>query len=123
MNSFAEVLCFLFSALAQVGCTVHAVAAQDHDLPMKKASEYRYLEAFILTNGRVKGFEPSTPCTPCYSPHFLLSSTQSEKFKFTLINQQVVQLSAFVVVQHSPASYTLSHPNGGGNGGGNFRWH
>ncbi|MDP3605557.1 MAG: hypothetical protein Q8R59_07420 [Polaromonas sp.] len=57
MNSFAEVLCFLFSALAQVGCTVHAVAAQDHDLPMKKASKNRFLEASVLIIGRVKPLE------------------------------------------------------------------
>ena len=44
------------------------------DLPMKKASKYRYLEAFIGTNGRcerIRTFDPLHPMQVRYqaAPH------------------------------------------------------
>jgi len=39
-------------------------AVESVDLPMKKASEYRYLEAFIVRNGRcerIRTFDPLHP--------------------------------------------------------------
>ena len=44
------------------------------DLPMKKASEYRYLEAFKLSNGRcerIRTFDPLHPMQVRYqaAPH------------------------------------------------------
>jgi hypothetical protein len=49
-------------------------AVEDVDLPMKKASEYRYLEAFNLSNGRcerIRTFDPLHPMQVRYqaAPH------------------------------------------------------
>ena len=37
---------------------------EDIDLPMKKASEYRYLEAFNLSNGRCERIRTFYPLHP-----------------------------------------------------------
>ena len=40
----------------------------------------------------VKGFEPSNPCTPCYSLYFQQDSRKSLKLKLLYTNQQVTDL-------------------------------
>jgi hypothetical protein len=70
---------------------------------MKKAPEYRYLEAFVLSNG-VKGFEPSTPCTPSNLNQIPMIITGSHWMNI-VFNFNRLEI---ITLQIHPATYTTS---------------
>ena len=60
---------------------------------MKKASEYRYLEAFILTNGRcerIRTFDPLHPMQVRYqaAPHTDPANYNLKTFEFLVSKRQ-----------------------------------
>ena len=70
---------------------------------MKKASEYRYLEAFVLTNGRcerIRTFDPLHPMQVRYqaAPHTDGMNYSPKTFEFLVFSEQATEVPVFQIV-------------------------